>query len=155
MWGSDWQLACRCDSGSDDKVTIFLFGLLVVPCPATCLWTWHWTPTLLSGNLSIYLSIFYTSLIQFRFVGGLEPIPAAIGREAGYTLERSPVNYSINRETNNYAYSERRMSERIINYPVMHVYVCMSMYRHTYISISKCIFICVWVHSLYYSLLLL
>jgi len=31
-----------------------------------------------------HLSIFYTRLIQFRFVGALEPIPAAIGREVEY-----------------------------------------------------------------------
>uniref|UniRef100_A0A3P9DII3 RGS domain-containing protein n=1 Tax=Maylandia zebra TaxID=106582 RepID=A0A3P9DII3_9CICH len=31
------------------------------------------------------------SLILFRVAGALEPIPAVIGREAGYTLDRSPV----------------------------------------------------------------
>jgi len=41
----------------------------------------------------IHPSIFYTRLIQFRI--GLEPIPAVIGREAGYTLDRSPVHHSL------------------------------------------------------------
>ena len=36
-------------------------------------------------------SIFYTCL--FRRSGRLEPIPAVIGREAGYTLGRSPVHH--------------------------------------------------------------
>jgi len=38
-------------------------------------------------------------------VGGLEPIPAVIGREAGYTLDRSPVHHrAIQRQTrHNYA----------------------------------------------------
>ena len=35
-------------------------------------------------------SIFYTCLIQFRVVGGLLPILAFIGQEAGYTLDGSP-----------------------------------------------------------------
>ena len=37
--------------------------------------------------------IFYTHLIQFRVTGELEPIPAVIGREAGYILDRLPVHH--------------------------------------------------------------
>ena len=35
-------------------------------------------------------TIFYTYLIQYGVEGGLEPIPAAIGQEAGCTLDRLP-----------------------------------------------------------------
>ena len=37
-------------------------------------------------------AIAYTHLIQLRVAGGLEPIPAVIELEAGYTLDRSPVH---------------------------------------------------------------
>jgi len=41
-------------------------------------------------NPSIHPSIFYTRLISVsRVARGLEPIPAVIGRKAGYTLDRS------------------------------------------------------------------
>ena len=44
----------------------------------------------------IYPSIFYTRLI--RQSGRGEPIPAVIGREAGYTLDRSPVHHRDKRD---------------------------------------------------------
>ena len=37
--------------------------------------------------------------------GGLEAIPAATGREAGYTLDMSPPHHSAKIETNNRAHS--------------------------------------------------
>ena len=43
--------------------------------------------------LFIHPSIFYTCFIQLRVVGGLEPIPAVTGWEAGYTLDRSPGHH--------------------------------------------------------------
>ena len=39
------------------------------------------------SSKSIHPSIFYTRLIQFRIVGGLEPNPTVIWGEAGYTLD--------------------------------------------------------------------
>ena len=48
----------------------------------------------------IHTSIFYTCFIQFRVVGGLEPVSAVIRREAWYTLDRSPVHHrAIQRQT--------------------------------------------------------
>ena len=49
-----------------------------------------------NGIRNVHPSIhpsFYTRLIQFRVLGGLEPIPAVIRREAGFTLDRSPVHH--------------------------------------------------------------
>ena len=44
------------------------------------------------GKTKIHPSIFYTRLIRRSGRGGgLEPIPAVIAREAGYTLDRTPV----------------------------------------------------------------
>jgi len=43
--------------------------------------------------VSIHSSIFYIRLIQLKDPEGLEPLPAIIGREAGYTLDASPVNH--------------------------------------------------------------
>jgi len=51
-------------------------------------------------------SIFYTCCIQFRVTEGLEPIPAAIGREVGYTLARLSVHY--------------RATQRLTKQPTMH-----------------------------------
>jgi len=42
---------------------------------------------------SIDPSILYTRLIRRSGRRGLEPIPAIIGREAGYTLNRLPVHH--------------------------------------------------------------
>ena len=47
----------------------------------------------------IHRSIFYANLIQFRVRGLLEPIPAVIGWEAGYTLDRSPVHHRDTEQT--------------------------------------------------------
>ena len=56
----------------------------------------------------VHPSIFYTRLIQFRAAGGLEPIPAVIGREARYTLDRSPVHHraTLTNQTNNHPSSD-------------------------------------------------
>lgn len=41
---------------------------------------------------------FFHLLNQMRPVGGLEPLPAVIWREAGYTMDKSPVNHKANKE---------------------------------------------------------
>ena len=46
--------------------------------------------------------------------GGLEPIPAVIGREAGYTLYRSPVHHRST-QTNNHA---RSLLRTILESPI-------------------------------------
>ncbi len=45
------------------------------------------------------LSIHYLNHLSLEGHRGLEPIPAGIGREAGYTLDRSPVNHRADRQT--------------------------------------------------------
>ena len=45
--------------------------------------------------------IYYIFLIQFRVAGGLEPILAAIGQEAGYSLDGLPVHHRDKTETSN------------------------------------------------------
>jgi len=64
----------------------------------------------------------------FRIVGALGPIPDTTGREAGYTLNRSPVyprdntNTIIN-ETNKYTHSACLSYQfRITSLPNMHVF---------------------------------
>jgi len=47
-----------------------------------------------SPDLSGQAVEYTEGLIQFRLAGGPEPFPAVIGREAGYTLDRSPVHHS-------------------------------------------------------------
>jgi len=42
---------------------------------------------------TLHPSVFHTCFIQFRVAGGLEPTPAVTGREAGYSLDRSPVHH--------------------------------------------------------------
>jgi len=52
----------------------------------------------------------FEPLVTF-FAGGLEPIPAVIGREAGYTLDRSPVYHRATqrqtRQTTTHTHSKR------------------------------------------------
>jgi len=59
-----------------------------------CIYIWD----LKSGSHSTYFpihpSVFCARLIQLRAAMGLEPIPAVIGREAGYTLDRSSVHHN-------------------------------------------------------------
>jgi len=38
-------------------------------------------------------SVHFQCPLQLRVVGGLEPIPADIGRKAGHTLDRLPVHH--------------------------------------------------------------
>ena len=52
-----------------------------------------------------------------RVVGGLEPIPAVIGREAGYTLDRSPVHHRATRQTT--THTPRTILETLISLTCM------------------------------------
>lgn len=44
-------------------------------------------------------------VILTKVAGGLESVPAAIGQEAGYTLDKSPVCSMANTETDSYLHS--------------------------------------------------
>ena len=59
-----------------------------------------------------------------RVVGGLEPIPAVIGREAGYTLDRSPVHHrATQRQTTTDTLTLTPLDNfRDTYYPNMHVF---------------------------------
>ena len=43
-------------------------------------------------------SFIFCNRLSVRVTGGLEPIPADFGREAGYTLDKSPVHRRANTE---------------------------------------------------------
>lgn len=56
----------------------------------------HWCCVSLTQSLQ-FIYFFY-HFIQFRVMAGLGPIPAVRGREAGYSLYRSPVCHKVNTE---------------------------------------------------------
>jgi len=57
-------------------------------------------------NQGLRLSIFYTRLIRRSGRGGeLEPIPAVIGREVGYTVDSPSQGHTETNETNNHAHA--------------------------------------------------
>ena len=47
------------------------------------------------GSNDISLHDFDADVIKVRVVGGLEPIPAALGQKVGHTLEKSPVHRKV------------------------------------------------------------
>ncbi|KAF7655274.1 hypothetical protein LDENG_00058650 [Lucifuga dentata] len=57
-------------------------------------------------------------------MGGLEPIPAVIGREARYTLDRSPVYRRADTETDKHIHAliHTYGQFRVPNSPDMHVF---------------------------------
>jgi len=52
-----------------------------------------------TDDMSKVPSIFYTRLIQFRVAGGVEPIPAVIGKKVAYTMDRLPIHHRAKTET--------------------------------------------------------
>ena len=72
-------------------------------------------------------SFIFCSRLSVRVTGGLEPIPADSGREAGYTLDKSPVHRRADiwsqkeRETTIHAHIHTYGQFRLIIYPNLHV----------------------------------
>ena len=58
-----------------------------------------------------HLTIFYACLIPFRITGLPKPIPAPIGRKAGYTLDGSPVHHST-KTSETYIVGESQSTQR-------------------------------------------
>ena len=68
----------------------------------------YYSNTIALNLLSMFVHpfIFHTHLIQFSVAVGLEPTSAVTGREAGYTLARSPVHHrATQRQTTVHAHT--------------------------------------------------